>query len=208
MCAEPIGDDHRHVVNLESRTLMCTCPACCLLFTHEGAGRGRYRAVPYRYLYAPSLGLSPADWDELQIPVRMVFFFHNSVLGHATAFYPSPGGATESELPIPAWERLRAERAAVAGVEPDVEALLFDETACYLVPIDACYELVGLVRLHWRGFDGGQEAREAIGDFFAGLRARSRLVANAPEGGHTGYGGAGSAVPGRRPGCAVPGGEW
>ncbi|SDI06334.1 hypothetical protein SAMN05421505_13242 [Sinosporangium album] len=176
MCAEPIGDAHRHVVNLESRALMCTCRGCALLFTREGAAGGRLRAVPDRFAYAPALGLSPQDWDELQIPVRMAFFFHNSSLGHTIAFYPSPGGATESQLPLAAWERLLAERAAVADVEPDVEALLFDEDACYLVPIDTCYELVGLVRMHWRGFDGGQEAREAIAGFFARLRARGRAV--------------------------------
>ena len=46
---------------------------------------------------------------------------------------------------------------------------------CYLVPIDACYELVGLVRMHWKGFDGGQEAWEAIDGFFDAVRERSRV---------------------------------
>ena len=44
---------------------------------------------------------------------------------------------------------------------------------CFLVPIDACYELVGIVRRHWKGFQGGEEAWRAIEGFFAGLRARS-----------------------------------
>jgi hypothetical protein len=47
---------------------------------------------------------------------------------------------------------------------------------CFLTPIDACYELVGLVKLHWKGFDGGQEAWVAIEEFFAGLRRRSKVV--------------------------------
>ena len=47
----------------------------------------------------------------------------------------------------------------------------------YLVPIDVCYELVGLVRLHWKGFDGGEEAWGAINAFFADLRGRSKRVA-------------------------------
>jgi hypothetical protein len=65
-----------------------------------------------------------------------------------------------------------------ASIEDDVEALLVhrdgDNFECYLVPIDACYELVGLVRLNWKGFDGGEEAKKAIGEFFDGLRERSR----------------------------------
>jgi hypothetical protein len=48
---------------------------------------------------------------------------------------------------------------------------------CFLVPIDACYELVGLVRMHWKGFDGGEEAWEAIDGFFDAVRDRSRPAA-------------------------------
>jgi hypothetical protein len=103
------------------------------------------------------------------------------------AFYPSPAGATESLLPLETWERVLAANPAMADVAPDVEALLVDRRpdggfACHLVPIDACYELVGLVRLHWKGFDGGREAREAMEDFFAGLRGRSRTVPSARGG--------------------------
>ena len=43
-----------------------------------------------------------------------------------------------------------------------------------LVPIDACYELVGRLRTLWRGFDGGQEAHDALDAFFDDVRARAR----------------------------------
>ncbi|MEU7898112.1 DUF5947 family protein [Nonomuraea sp. NPDC049152] len=180
MCAEPIDAGHGHVVNVESRALLCACRSCYLLFTVPGAARGRYLAVPDRYLYAPRFALSAADWDELQIPVRMAFFFRNSALGRTVAFYPSPGGATESELPLPTWQRVMAANPGLADAAADVEALLVDRRAdgfvCHLVPIDACYELVGLVRTRWKGFDGGQEVWQAIDAFFDGLRARSREV--------------------------------
>jgi hypothetical protein len=48
--------------------------------------------------------------------------------------------------------------------------------SCHLVPIDACYELVGQLRGQWRGFDGGREAHDAIEAFFSRVRARSRPV--------------------------------
>jgi hypothetical protein len=106
----------------------------------------------------------------------MAFFFTNSELDKTVAFYPSPAGATESLLPLDAWSTLLADNPKLADVEPDVEALLVNKTdngfECYLVPIDACYELVGLIRLKWRGFDGGSEAREAIDAFFRQLRER------------------------------------
>ena len=114
MCAEPISEAHQHVVNLESRALMCTCRACYLLFADEDAEL-RYRAVPDRYLSFPDFVLGPGQWDELEIPVGLAFLFRNSVLGRTVAFYPGPAGATESELPLEAWE-------PVVGREPRARA--------------------------------------------------------------------------------------
>jgi hypothetical protein len=68
----------------------------------------------------------------------------------------------------------------LAGLlEPDVEALLVrrEPATCLLVPIDACYRLVGLVRRTWRGFDGGAEAWRDVDGFFADARARAQEVA-------------------------------
>ena len=48
------------------------------------------------------------------------------------------------------------------------------EPECFLVPIDACYELVGHLRVLWKGFDGGTEAHAAIDAFFDELSRRAR----------------------------------
>ncbi|MCV7441910.1 hypothetical protein H7K33_06715 [Mycobacterium paraense] len=181
MCSELIADEHQHVVNVAARQLMCVCRACYLLFT-DSAAELRYRAVPDRYLAFPRFALDRRAWEALQIPVGVAFFFTNSELGRTVAFYPGPAGATESELDLDLWN-------AVGGADPraglpadDVEALLVrvpegdDENAepeSYLVPIDACYEFVGRLRMMWRGFDGGQEARAFIDGFFADIRARA-----------------------------------
>ena len=185
MCAEPVGDGHSHVVNLDSRQILCTCRACWLLFTHQGAAGGRYRAVPDRYLHDPGFGLGEAQWEALQIPVRVAFFFNNSDLGRVVAFYPSPAGATESLLPLEAWAEVVAANPVMTDLAPDVEALLVRRAGqgfeCFLVPIDACYELVGLVRMHWKGIDGGQEAWDAIDGFFDAVRERSREIEEVGE---------------------------
>lgn len=181
MCAEPIGERHGHVVDIENRGLMCTCRPCALLFTAEGAGSGRYRTVPERYRYAADVPLASATWDSIGIPVAMAFFFTNSAEGRTVAFYPSPAGATESLLSLEAWTDLLAAIPELADLQPDVEALLVHKSdsgfECFAVPIDACYQLVGLVRMHWQGFDGGEEAWAAIHQFFADLRERSERVA-------------------------------
>ena len=186
MCAEPIGAEHQHVVNLESRGLMCTCRGCYLLFTAEDAEL-RYRAVPDRYLSFPDFTVDDRQYDELEIPVGLVFLFRNSVLGRVVAFYPGPAGATESELPLVAWSRIVDANPQLDLLRPDVEALLLmrpelvegpssgsGPMTCHIVPIDTCYELVGRLRLLWRGFDGGSEVRQAMDEFFAAVEARSR----------------------------------
>ncbi len=188
MCAEPIGAEHAHVVNLESRGLLCTCRGCYLLFTAEEAEL-RYRAVPDRYLSFPDFTLDARQFDELEIPVGLAFLFRNSVLGRVVAFYPGPAGATESELPLDAWARIVEHNRELDLLRPDVEALLIrgvdsssrpgglpNEFSCHLVPIDTCYELVGQLRLLWRGFDGGTEVRQALEGFFGAVADRARPV--------------------------------
>jgi Family of unknown function (DUF5947) len=188
MCDAAIAEEHQHVVDLVNRSLMCTCRACYLLFTAEGAQQ-RYRAVPDRYLGFTGFRLGPGQWDQLEIPVGLAFFFHNSSQDRTIAFYPGPAGATESELPLEAWSAVMADNPELGTMAPDVEALLVRTSArgsgavsCYLVPIDACYELVGRLRSVWRGFDGGQEARATIDAFFEKVAARSTPVPVAEPG--------------------------
>jgi hypothetical protein len=185
MCSEAIADQHQHVVNLEGRQLMCVCRGCYLLFTDVDADL-RYRAVPDRYLAFGDFALDRRAWEALQIPVGLAFFFHNSSIARTVAFYPGPAGATESELDLAAWNDIRAAEPRVDTIAADTEALLVrvpdDETAscrAYLVPIDACYEFVGRLRMMWRGFDGGQDVRTYIEGFFETLDRRSKLVERA-----------------------------
>ena len=111
----------------------------------------------------------------------MAFFFFNSALNRVTGFYPSPAGATESMLALEAWQNLSTANPILRTIEQDVEALLINRRRggnfeCFVVPIDACYELTGIVRRRWKGFDGGEEARRDIDAFFDSLRAKCSLA--------------------------------
>jgi Family of unknown function (DUF5947) len=180
-CAAPIPAEHGHVADLEQSTLMCACRACYLLFTHSSAGltpagRGRYRSVPDRYLSDPARPMSEGEWDSLEIPVGLAFFLRGSE--GVAGFYPSPAGATECRLDLQAWDRVAASHPMLTAAAPDVEAVLIsrgqDGVEYFLVPIDACYELAGRMRMLWRGFDGGSEARQSITEFLDGVRSRTR----------------------------------
>jgi uncharacterized protein DUF5947 len=186
MCSETIADEHQHVVNVAGRQLMCVCRGCYLLFTDSSAEL-RYRAVPDRYLAFPQFALDRRAWEALQIPVGVAFFFKNSDLGRTVAFYPGPAGATESELDLDAWSAISGADERVDLLADDVEALLVRvsdsadsdsaeaaEPQTFLVPIDACYEFVGRLRMLWHGFDGGQQAREFIDSFFSQVAKRAR----------------------------------
>jgi hypothetical protein len=144
-------------------------------------GRARYRSIPDRYRSDPGHPLTVAEWNALEIPVGLAFFLRSSASGETTAFYPSPAGATECRLDLEAWGRIAADHPLVAAATPDVEAILIsrgpldqDGVDTFLVPIDACYELAGRMRLLWRGFDGGAEARQSVAEFLDRVRARSR----------------------------------
>jgi hypothetical protein len=181
-CGVEIAEPHSHAVNTETRSLLCVCRPCYLLFTRDGAAKGRFKAIPERYLYAPSLVLTEAQWNRLQIPVGIAFFFFNSSLGRMVVFYPSPVGATESLLSLETWDELAGTNPLLITLAADVEALLVRNVQrrgafeCYIVPIDACYELVGRIRRRWKGFDGGEDAWQEIDSFFAEVRGRSTEV--------------------------------
>jgi hypothetical protein len=176
MCAAPVPPGHRHVVDLTDRRLMCVCRACALLFDSAAAGGGHLRLLPTGRL--EDFVLEDASWDRLRIPVDMAFFFRNTEAERVSAFYPSPAGPTESLLELEAWTELEAANPVLREMEPDVEALLVSRARemreHWIVPIDDCYELVGLIRTHWRGFGGGEEVWSEIKRFFGDLPTREQ----------------------------------
>ena len=93
------------------------------------------------------------------------------------AMYPSPAGAIESLLSLESWTEIAAEHPSLQKMEADVETLLVNRVGkpaeYYIVPIDECYRLVGLIRMHWRGLSGGTDVWKEIHQFFGDLKTRS-----------------------------------
>jgi hypothetical protein len=180
MCSQVLAEEHTHLVDLNRQALMCCCRACFFLFEPQGAGGGRYRPVPQRCLHDPAFRMSRVQWDELAIPVDVVFVFSRSGRDQPVAFYPSPAGATESLLPLDCWAQVLRDNPAFADLAPDVEAVLLRKDGerfdGFLVPIDVCYQLVGRIRLGWKGLGGGEELRRETAGFFDGLARRAARV--------------------------------
>lgn len=179
LCSEVIPPDHCHLLNLSNRALVCACQACSSLFNEKGINGEKYRLVPRRYLVLPDFRMADEQWDSLMIPVNMVYIFRVASTQRAKAFYPSPAGAMESLLSLQSWEMLVSDNPLLEDMETEVEALLINRVGeareYYIVPIDCCYELIGLIRTSWRGLSGGSEVWEAIAAFFANIRAKATL---------------------------------
>jgi|HubBroStandDraft_5_1064220.scaffolds.fasta_scaffold34426_3 hypothetical protein len=183
MCSAELRTEHPHLIDLTQRRMHCACDACAMLFS--GRAGTKYRRVPRDIRLLSNFQISDAEWDSLLIPINLAFFFQNSVDSRVSALYPSPAGATESLLPLEAWTSIVQSNPILNKMEPDVEAFLVNRVGLargvsaaeyYIVPIDACYKLVGLIRIHWRGLSGGTEVWKEIGDFFTQLRTRAEVV--------------------------------
>src|ERR1700694_3083509 len=167
---------HEHLYEPGSRQIHCTCTACAILFPVEA--EKRYRRVSRRLWYLQGFTMTDAQWESLAIPVNMAFLQTTSPEREVRAFYPSPAGATESMLTLEGWDQISADNPILDDLVPDVEALLVNRVGGardhYIAPIDRCYELVGLIRISWRGLSGGEEVWERIDTFFAELRGAAR----------------------------------
>lgn len=172
ICGQDVPSDHRHVLDLTDRRIMCTCETCLVRM----ADNARYRPVGQRVVSLDDFELSDELWARFAIPVGLAFFFRSSIADQIVALYPSPLGATESELDMSAWNDLVAANPPLSDLEPDAEALLVQRTKSphshFIVPIDQCYELVGIVKSSWHGISGGPEADRAIAGFFERLGQR------------------------------------
>jgi hypothetical protein len=179
LCSVGLGPDHPHLVELAQRKLLCTCDACAILFSGQGV---KFKRVPRRVLALSDFHLRDTEWNSLMVPINMAFFYQSSLEKRVIALYPSPAGATESLLPLESWNEIVARNPRLNAMESDVEGLLvnrlgysrgYSSPEYYLLPIDQCYKLVGLIRLHWKGLSGGTEVWQKLGEFFADLKARA-----------------------------------
>ena len=159
LCGAEIGAAHAHVLELATRDIRCACRPCGLLFERSD----RMRLIGTDVYAADDVDV---PWEALALPVDIAFFFRAG--GEWKAYYPSPMGPTECLLPVTLEVRL----------DDDVQALLVNRVRGarrqWIVPIDVCYELVGLIRSRWRGFTGGADVWRELDKFWDGLDRRRR----------------------------------
>lgn len=169
LCAATLAARHDHLLERRTRQLACACMACASLFERPGSERLRVR---------PSARVVAAERIELiswPTPIRLAWA--GVVDGAASLAYPGPSGVVSSPIGNDAWTRMTRDTPVLATIVDDVEALLVDARAstprAFVVSIDRCFELAGIVRKSWRGLSGGTEVHRAIAAFFAELERPS-----------------------------------
>lgn len=180
-CSSGISSLHRHVLEISTGKVICACDPCALRFENLVA---KLKLIPRDPIVLAEFALPDADWESFALPINLAFFYRSTPAGKVKAMYPSPAGATESLLPLASWQGLIAANPQLENMEPDVQALLVNRLGTtreyYIAPIDLCFELVGLIRLHWRGFSGGDKVSKEIKDFFEKLKARGKRTSQNP----------------------------
>ncbi len=170
LCRQALAPQHDHLIDPRTRRLLCSCQACAILFNNPAA---QYKRVPKRVRFLPDCEISDTEWDAMMIPIGIAFFVKQSLDGdrgsRVAAYYPSPAGPVESLL------SLEDVHPAVDRLEPDTQALLVNRAAgeSFVLPIDECYRLVGLMRTYWKGLSGGNEVWREIQLFFQEMKSRS-----------------------------------
>jgi Fe-S cluster biogenesis protein NfuA len=176
LCGLPVSDEHKHLIHLDERRIVCTCATCWSL----RSGDAEFRPVGNRRVWLEGLQITDEQWAAFGIPIGLAFFMISSVTGSVIALYPSPAGATESELDLAAWASV-CDANPELQLEPDSEALIVnrlgDEPQQMIAPIDAAYGLVGVVKGSWEGITGGAGVPEAVSAYLETLRARPAVGA-------------------------------
>lgn len=176
LCGVALPAEHQHLLQLADRRILCGCDPCSILFSHREA-TARFLRIPRSATRLEGFQISDLEWNALRLPIDLAFFLHNSTAGRIMAYYPSPAGSTESLLSLEAWDEIVRNNPRLAALQPDVEALLVNRTQGrhdeFIAPIDQCYKLTGLIRLHWRGFSGGDTVWQEVERFFQELEQRS-----------------------------------
>jgi Family of unknown function (DUF5947) len=174
-CAVELPHNHEHLLETATRKMECVCRGCAILFTNQGQ---KYQRVPRRIRALEDFRITDAQWKALAIPIGMAFLFYSSRDKKVVALYPSPGGPIESQLPLKSWEEIANNNPQLREMKPDVEGLLIHRIGSardyYLIPIDECFKLVGIIRSHWKGISGGFTVWEQVGNFLSALKQNAQ----------------------------------
>jgi hypothetical protein len=176
LCSTELRSVHQHLIDPETRELICSCDGCSVLF--DDSGITRYRRIPREVIALRGLELPDQAWERLRVPISLAFIYWSSHASKRVALYPSPVGVTEAVIEPEDWEPIARAHPALSGLRPDIEGLLINRLQgrrdYLLAPIDRCFELVGIVRTYWKGINGGDRIWQEVDRYWSRLGESAR----------------------------------
>ena len=146
---------------LQSRRLVCAArPARCSSAASKSGLSPRAAATSSS---CPTSASPTPQWESLLIPISLAFFFHSTPAERVRGRISQSGRGHRIALGIwkpgrrwstrtPCWPRCNPTS------RPCWSIAWAAQRSYYRVPIDECYKLVGLIRVHWRGLSGGMRS--------------------------------------------------
>jgi hypothetical protein len=107
LCCAALPSEHRHLLEVATRNIVCACDACALRF--QAAAAGRFKLIPRDAHALPGFRLADPDWESLALPINLAFFFCHSLSNKMMPF---------TQVPLAPPNRFR-----IAGVDQGVRGL-------------------------------------------------------------------------------------
>ena len=156
------------------RRILCACATCWA----QRSGDPNLRPTGSRVVWLEDFSLPDELWARLEVPIGLSFFMYSSSVEAMVAMYPSPAGATESELKLdglggPARRSIRSSSRSSPTPRRSSSTGCPDQPSYVIAPIDECYAPRRRVKVNWEGISGGDAIERAVPTFFERLRQRS-----------------------------------
>src|ERR1700743_3240511 len=71
LCSAELQSPHPHLLEMEKRQILCSCEACAVLFSGQGAAH--YRRIPRDTRRLDAFVMSDELWQSLMIPINLAF---------------------------------------------------------------------------------------------------------------------------------------
>jgi len=172
VCGLPAESHTSYLVHPASRRLILCCDNCSRNLL--AGGSRKYRPVPSRVECLPEFSMTDAQWNSLNLPIHLAFFYYSTPDRGVWLVYPDSSGPNETRLPPAKWEELAAANGILRQFQPDVEGLLINRVGrirrYFRAPIDECFKLTAIVRDNWTGVTGGVDLWRKIEWCFAHWR--------------------------------------
>lgn len=73
LCNLVLPPTHRHLLDMVSRQVACSCDPCALLF--QNAVGAKFKIIPRDAHALPDFQMTDGEWESLALPIDLAFFF-------------------------------------------------------------------------------------------------------------------------------------